>query len=501
MNNELRTTNTDAKSLLRWRKRNSYYYKWLDRIYKFVVRPSSRVLHIGCECGDLLAAVKPSYGVGVDADPQAIEVAKSRYPHLNFYVMDPHELKIAEKFDYVLVCNSLGRWHDIQQVLERIRPVTDESTRIVITYYNYLWEGILRLGSLLRIRQGSRLAGTQPYLYQNWLPPEDIENLLRLADFDVIRKASYLLMPKRIPPITAFCNYFLSLLPGFRFFNLVYLVVARPAPVAMRDEDLSVSVIVPCRNERGNIEDAIRRIPQMGRYTEIIFVDGSSTDGTAEEIEAQMTKYPQRNIRLIRQCSPAGKGDAVRKGFAAAKGDVLVIQDADLTAPPEDLPKFFRALRDGKGEFINGSRLIYPMEKQAMRLLNLLANKFFSVLFSWLLGQRFRDTLCGTKMIRKKNYEMIEANRSYFGDFDPFGDFDLIFGAVKLNLKVVEVPLSYHARTYGKTNISRFKHGWLLLKMSWIAFKKIKWLGNPNIVHRISYVVCRNTKLRNTKYE
>ncbi len=459
----------DEESLPRWRKRNSYYYNWLNRIYKFVVRPNSRVLHVGCEYGDILAAVSPSYGVGVDEDPQAIALAKKRFPHLKFYTMDPHELRLDENFDYVLICNSLGRWHDIQQVLERIRPLTFEGTRIVITYYNYLWEGILRLGSVLGIRR--------PYPYQNWLPPEDIINLLRLADFDVIRTTSYLMLPKRIPPLTASCNYFLSLLPGFRFFNLVNLVVARPAPLAMRDEDLSVSVIVPCRNERGNIEDIVTRIPQMGRETEIIFVDGNSTDGTVEEIERQMRQHSQRKIRLLRQGEGVGKGDAVRKGFAAAKGDVFVIQDADLTAPPEDLPKFFRALRDGKGEFINGSRLVYPMEKQAMRFLNLLANKFFGALFSWLLGQRFRDTLCGTKMIYKKDYELIVANRSYFGDFDPFGDFDLIFGAVKLNLKVAEVPVTYRARTYGSTNISRFKHGWLLLKMSWIAFKKIKWLG------------------------
>jgi SAM-dependent methyltransferase len=454
---------------LRWRKRNAYYYGWLDRIYRFVVRPNSRVLHVGCECGDLLAAVEPSYGVGVDTDPGVIALARRRFGHLKFFAADPHELELDEKFDYVLICNSLGKWRDIQQVLERVRPLTEDSTRIVITYYNYLWEAILRIGSLVGVRR--------PYAYQNWLPPEDISNLLKLAGFDVIRSASFLLMPKRVPPLTTFCNYFLSLLPGLRYFNLVNLVVARPVPTALRDEDLSVSVIIPCRNERGNIEDAVTRIPQMGRETEIIFIDGHSTDGTPDEIQAQMKKHPQRKIRLIHQAGGVGKGDAVRKGFAAAEGDVLVIQDADLTAPPEDLPKFFRALRDGKGEFINGSRLVYPMEKQAMRFLNLLANKFFGALFSWLLGQRFKDTLCGTKMIRKRDYELIEANRSYFGDFDPFGDFDLIFGAVKQNLKVVEVPVTYHARTYGKTNISRFRHGWLLIRMSWIAFKKIKWLG------------------------
>ena len=452
-----------------WRKRNSYYYNWLDRIYKFVVRPNSRVLHVGCECGDLLAAVQPAYGVGIDDNPELIELAKKRFGHLNFYVMDPHDLQIDEKFDYILICNSLGRWHDIQQVLEGIRPLTNDNTRVVITYYNYLWEGILTLGSLLGIRR--------PYSYQNWLAPDDIENLLELSDFDVIRTASYLMMPKRVPPLTTLCNYFLSILPVFRFFNLVYLVIARPAAAPAADEDLSVSVIVPCRNERGNIEEAVTRIPQMGRETEIIFVDGSSTDGTPEEIERQMKKYPQRKIRLIHQGRGVGKADAVRKGFAAAEGDVLIIQDADLTAPPEDLRKFFTALRDGKGEYINGSRLVYRMEKEAMRFLNLLGNKFFGMLFSWLLGQRFKDTLCGTKMIRRKDYELIEANRSYFGDFDPFGDFDLIFGAIKQNLKVVEVPVTYRARAYGQTNISRFRHGWLLLKMSWIAFKKIKWLG------------------------
>ena len=452
-----------------WRKRNSYYYGWLDRIYRFVVRPNSRVLHVGCECGDLLAAVKPSYGVGIDSDAGNVELAKKRFPDLKFHVMDPHELDLDEKFDYVLICNTLGRWHDIQQVLERIRPLTQESTRIVITYYNHFWEGILRFGSWLRVRR--------PTAYQNWLPREDIANLLELSGFDAIRSDSYVMMPKRIPPLTAFCNYFLSLLPGFRALNLVDLVVARPVPVPRRDEDLSVTVLVPCRNERGNIAPAIERIPRMGRETEIIFVDGNSTGGTAEEIEYQIKEHPERKISLIHQGDGVGKGDAVRKGFAAAKGDILVIQDADLTAPPEDLPKFYRALRDGRGEYINGSRLVYPMEKEAMRFLNLLGNKFFGSLFSWLLGQRFRDTLCGTKMLSRENYEMIAANRSYFGDFDPFGDFDLIFGAVKQNLKVVEVPVTYRARTYGTTNISRFRHGWLLIKMSWIAFKKIKWLG------------------------
>jgi len=460
---------TDVNSVLKWRKRNSYYYRWIEKIHKFTIRPNSRILHIGCEAGDLLASLNPSYGLGIDPNRENIELAKTRFQNLVFQAADPHEFKTYEKFDYIIICNSLGQWHDIQKVFENTRSAVTAETRIIVTYYNYLWEFIFRLGSFVKLRR--------PYHYQNWLAQDDIINLLNIADFDVIRQDSYVLLPKRIWPITSIFNYFLSPLPGLKHLNLVNLIIARPAAAKMPENELSVSVIVPCRNEKGNVGDAIKRIPQMGRQTEVVFVDGNSTDGTVEEIERQIKLHPERNIKLLHQGEAKGKGDAVRKGFAEACGDVLAIQDADLTVPPEDLLKFFKALCQSKGEFISGSRLVYPMEKEAMRFLNLLGNKFFSVLFTWLLGQRFKDTLCGTKMISKKNYELIAANRSYFGEFDPFGDFDLIFGAVKQNLKVVEIPVNYKARTYGTTNISRFWHGWLLLKMSWIAFKKIKWLG------------------------
>ena len=458
-----------ANNVLQWRKKNSYYYGWIEKIHKFTVRPNNRVLHIGCEAGDLLASLNPSYGLGIDAGSENIELAKKRFPNLVFQTADPHSFKTDEKFDYIIICNTLGQWKDIQKIFENMRSAITAETRIIVTYYNYLWESVLRLGSFLRLRR--------PCEHQNWLAQDDIINLLHLADFDVIRQDSYVLLPKRIWPITSICNYFLSLLPWLKHLNLVNIIIARPTVAGIPENELSVSVIVPCRNEKGNIEDAVRYIPEMGRRTEIIFVDGNSTDGTVEEIEKQIKLHPDRDIKLIHQGQGKGKGDAVRKGFAAASGDVLTIQDADLTAPPEDQLKFFKALCQRKGEFINGSRLVYPMEKEAMRFLNLLGNKFFSALFTWILGQRFKDTLCGTKMISRKNYELIAANRSYFGEFDPFGDFDLIFGAVKQNLKVVELPVNYKARTYGETNISRFEHGWLLLKMSWIAFKKIKWLG------------------------
>lgn len=376
------------ESLLKWRKRNSYYYHWLDLIFAFNVRPGSRVLHVGCKCGDLLAAVKPAYGVGIDPDGKAIELAKERFGHLHFEQQDPHNLHLDGTFDYVLICNSLGGWRDIQLVFEQIRRYTHADTRIIIVYYSYVWEWVMRLGSRLKMRR--------PNACQNWLPPEDIINFLYLSDYDFIRHESFMLMPKRIWLLSALCNRFLAMLPVFRLFNLINLVIARPMPTVKNPGDYAVSVVVPCRNEKGNIRDAVCRIPEMGKETEIIFVEGNSTDGTPQEIERQIALHPERKIKLIHQGNGVGKGDAVRKGFAAAGGDVFVIQDADLTAPPEDLPKFFNAWLQGKGEYINGSRLVYPMEKQAMRFLNLLGNKFFGKLFSWLLNQRFRDTLCGT---------------------------------------------------------------------------------------------------------
>ena len=234
-------------------------------------------------------------------------------------------------------------------------------------------------------------------------------------------------------------------------------------------------LIVPARNEAGNIEEIFRRTPEMGAGTELIFVEGNSQDNTFEAIEKAIAAHPERNAKVFRQPG-RGKGDAVRLGFQKASGDILMILDADMTVPPEDLPRFYEALVNGHGEFINGVRLVYPMEKQAMRYLNFLGNKFFSMAFSWLFGQPIKDTLCGTKVLSRKNYETLANNRWYFGDFDPFGDFDLLLGAAKMNLKIVEMPIRYAERTYGETNIDRWRHGWLLLKMVIFAMRKIKFI-------------------------
>lgn len=452
----------------RWKRKNRYYYESIERIVRFHVPPGASVLEIGCGDGSLLDALSPSRGVGVDISPKMVELARARHPHLEFLSADAEELSLPETFDYVVMSDLVGYLDDIQRAFDAVKALCHPRTRVIVTYYNYLWEPVLRAGERLGLKR--------PQPGQNWLALEDMQNLLSLAGFQTIRKGYKLLLPVRVPLLSPLCNRVLANLPLLRNLALVQLLVARPAPAPVPEETLSCSVVIPARNERGNIEAAAARTPAMGRHTEIVFVEGNSADGTAAEIERVIAAHPGRDIRLVRQGDGRGKGDAVRKGFAAATGDVLMILDADLTMPPEELPKFFRALASGRGEFVNGSRLVYQMEKQAMRSLNVLGNKFFSLAFTYLLEQRFKDTLCGTKVLYRRDYERIAAGRGYFGEFDPFGDFDLIFGAAKLDLRIVEVPVRYRERTYGTTQISRFRHGWLLLRMTLFALRRIKFV-------------------------
>ena len=315
-----------------------------------------------------------------------------------------------------------------------------------------------------------------PVLLQNWFTQHDVENLLELSGYQTLRTWGEIIFPLEIPLVSDFANRFLAKIFPFRLFVLTNFLVARPLPAlpAALTSLPSVSVIVPARNEAGHIEQLVARIPEMGGGTEIIFVEGHSTDDTYATINRVVTRHRKRKFRILQQHG-YGKGDAVRAGFDAASGDILMIFDADISVAPEDLPRFFDVLVRCHGEFVNGVRLVYPMQEEAMRFINLIGNKLFSWAFSWLLGQKIRDTLCGTKALWAKDYRRIAANRAEFGDFDPFGDFDLLFGAAKLNLKIAEMPVRFGARTYGTTNIQRWRHGLLLLRMIIFAGRRIKF--------------------------
>ena len=457
-----------ADRRLGWIDRNRDYYRD-DRAYmKFLIQPGQRVLELGCGIGDLLAALDPAYGVGVDLSQRMVEQARSRYPSLHFVqgdIEDPDLLAtLEETFDVIILSDTVGYLDDCAQTLKYLHRFCTRDTRVIIAYYAWFWEPILRFGEKFGLKM--------PSVEMNWLSTEDLMGFLHLADFEPVKREWRQIFPKSLFGIGVLLNRFVGTLPIVRRLCLRNYIVARPLRAASLGNP-STTVLIPCRNEMGNIENAIKRLPRFCEDIEVIFVEGNSSDGTLEEIYRVVTAYPKLDIKVLVQ-EGRGKGDAVRKGFENARGDVLMILDADLTVPPEDLPKFYEAIASGKGEYINGTRLVYPMEDQAMRFLNFLANRIFSFLFTWLLNQRFTDTLCGTKVMTRRNYFRLQENRSYFGDFDPFGDFDLIFGATKLNLRMVEVPIRYAARTYGETQISRFRHGWLLLKMVVFAYRKLK---------------------------
>ncbi|WP_207455664.1 glycosyltransferase [Azospirillum sp. SYSU D00513] len=458
-----------APGIDRWVSRHRAFHE-ADRAYlRFLVPEGASVLEVGCGAGDVLAFLAPSRGVGIDLSPRMVERARVRHPNLEFHVgnaEDPADLAAIEgTFDVILLSDTIGFLDDAEETLRLLRRFATPRTRVIASYHSRLWEPVLRLAE--------RLGMKMPQAQQNWLSTADTMNLMELAGWEPIKREWRQLLPVRLLGLGTLVNRVLAPLPGVRRLCLRNYVVARPEPEAELVPPPSCTVLVPCRNERGNIENAILRLPRFAPDLEVIYVEGHSRDGTYEECLRVRDAHPDWDIKVMRQPGK-GKGDAVRAGFAAARGEVLMILDADLTVPPESLPKFYRAIASGQGEFVNGTRLVYPMAGQAMRFLNLIANRSFASIFSFLLNQRFTDTLCGTKVLWKRDYEQIVANRHYFGDFDPFGDFDLIFGAAKLNLKFVEVPIRYADRSYGETQISRFRHGALLARMVLFAWRKLK---------------------------
>jgi len=423
----------------------TYFYGLLEKYIRLFVRSED----------SLIFCSHPSYNL-----------LSKRFPQSTKWEGDiPDDSTTA---DYIVIDGRIHYEHDIQTLLEKTYTHCQTETRLIITFYSVLWRPLLRLATWLQWRTKTP--------EQNWLTPEDMANLLTLSGFELVKLNCKILCPISIPFASDFLNRFVVPLPLFKKMAMVNILIARPLIQSPIDATVkpSVSVVIPARNEAGNIENAVLRLPVMGPEDELIFVEGNSTDNTWDMIQNVHKKYGSSHNIIIAQQPGKGKGDAVRKGFSLATNDILMILDADLTVPPEDLPKFYHAITTGKGEFINGSRLVYPMEGKAMRFFNMVGNKFFAYAFSFVLGQNLKDTLCGTKVLSRSHYNKLTRHRKYFGEFDPFGDFDLLLGASKLNCKIVDLPVRYRKRTYGEIKIHRWKHGWQLMRMLTVAFVKLK---------------------------
>jgi SAM-dependent methyltransferase len=432
-----------------------------------LIPADARVLELGSGAGDTLAALPNPVRHGVDLVPAAVESARVRHPELRVELGDALTFARPERYDAIVCDRLVHTVPDVQRLLENAAAHLAPGGRLFLSCFNFLWEDALALAE----KVGAKI----PAPPANWLSESDLANLFELAGLEAVKFEDRLLVPADVPVVGRLANRYLASLPVVRRLSLYRVYVLRRRSEAPK-RTASVSVVVPARNEAGNVPAILARTPVLGERTELIFVEGGSTDDTWATIEREMAAYDgPLQVSLHRQ-QGKGKGDAVRVGFAHATGDILMILDADLTVPPEDLPKFYQAAVGGVADYIHGTRLVYPMEDEAMRFLNRLGNIGFSKIFTFLLNQPLKDTLCGTKVIWAGDYARLAANRAYFGDFDPFGDFDLIFGASKLNLKIAEIPIRYKNRTYGTTNISRFRHGWLLLKMSAVAARKLKFV-------------------------
>jgi SAM-dependent methyltransferase len=448
-----------------WIRANRYFYDCLKRLLRFIVEPHKRVLDVRCQTGHLLASVMPSYGLGVEISESMVACARQKFPNLQFVQSDPEDLELNETFDYILF-NHIFDTVDILRAFERVRQHCTADTQLIVINYNHFWQPVLEFASKIGLR--SR------FVESNWVSENDIRNFLKLAGFHPVRKHRLLLFPKWIPLFSAVMNGFLARLPGLRRLCLMQVIVARLMPKPKCEEDVTVSVVVPCRNEIGNVQQAVERIPNMGKHTEILFCDDKSTDGTADEVRRMQALYPDKDIRLV-EGPGICKAENVWTGFRASRGDVLMILDADLTVMPEELPTFFRALVSCRSDFVNGCRLVYPMKQGAMKFANMVGNKLFGLVFSYLLDQRIKDTLCGTKVLWRKDWVRMEQNLGSWGIQDLWGDYELLFGASKLHLEIVEVPVHYQERIYGVTKMTRvLSNGVRMLRICWRAWGRLE---------------------------
>ena len=432
-----------------YRRNNWEYHDRIRRFYQQIIPRGSRVLEIGCARGDLIASVEPSYGLGIDISGNMVEEAKRKYPDLDFRQGEIEALPPRTDFDYIILSNLVDYIEDLYLFFYRLKDWTNDNTKIVITNFNPLWAPVVRMQAKLWLRV--------PEAQRNFVTLLDICNILDVLGYDVSESGYRLISPLYIPLVSFFLNKLVPRLYAINNLSSTQYVVCRRKQAASKRDALSCTVVVPCHNEEGNVEECVKRIPTVGRATEIIIVDDGSTDKTYDIAQRLSREDPR--VRMIRFDKNRGKANAVKAGFDNATGDVLVILDADMAVMPEEIPKFFNTIADGRAEFVNGTRMVYPIEKEAMKFANYIGNKIFGIVLSVIVGQRNTDTLCGTKGLLKRHWQHIDMKGHGWGDFD------LLYGAARLKLKMVEMPVRYKKRMSGRSKMKALRHGLGMLKI------------------------------------
>ena len=440
------------------KQRNAYYNDYLVRWCRSLVPPGRRVLDIGSGRGDVLDAVRPSEGLGLDLSPEMSRRAAIDFPRFEFRTGAVEDLVSEKKFDIALLINTLEYTYDAGVVLDRARAALRDNGKLLITTANPVWAPVLRTASSLGLRI--------PECRRLFLTNEDIVNLLALHGYEPVYKSMDLMMPKGGRSLADAFNWAVSRTPYLRMLSSTQLIVARKVPEKRRD--YSVSIVIPCHNEVDNVDRCVREVRKLGTRTEVIFVDDGSTDGTAKAVDP--SHNPDVDVKVISYSPNEGKGRAVKRGFDAATGDLLMILDADLTTHPEELGPLYEAFAEGRTEFVNCTRMVYPMDSAAMKFMNYVGNKMFTIAVSLIMGARVSDTLCGTKAMFRWDYEHMTMGR------DPWGDYDFLFGAAQQRLVIRELPVHYRDRVFGMSKMAATKHTINLLKMCVRGFRQVQTL-------------------------
>ncbi len=443
----------------RLKRRNEYYNDYLIKWCRALVPPGRRVLEVGSGRGDVLSAVLPSEGIGIDLSPAMTRLAAEAFPDLEFRTQAIEDFEGRGDVDVALMINTLEYAYDAGLVLDRIRAALRDNGKLLISTANPIWSPIFKTASRLNLRI--------PDCKRLFLTNKDVVNLLQLHGFEVTYENMALLMPKGGGLAAGALNWTASRTPYLRHLSSTQLIMARKVPEKRRE--YSVSLIIPCHNEVGNVDRCVREVRKLGTRTEVIFVDDGSTDGTADAIEP--SHNPNVETRVISYKPNEGKGNAVRRGFDAATGDILMILDADLTTHPEELGPLYEAFAEGRAEFVNCTRLVYPMDNAAMKFANYVGNKMFTIAVSLIMGARVSDTLCGTKAMFRWDYEHMTLGR------DPWGDYDFLFGAAQQRLVIRELPVHYRDRVFGMSKMAATKHTMNLLRMCVRGFGQVQTLG------------------------
>lgn len=442
-----------------WHEKNAFYHRKMTELIRGMIPPGGKVLELGCGTGDLLAALRPRAGIGLNLADGLTARARAKHPEFRFETVEVDEAKIDEGFtpDYVVLNQMLDYVYDVWDCFESLRPAVTDHTLLVMTSNNPMWGPLLRFAS--------RIGQRTPESPRNFITNRDIRAVLELQGFDVVEAGMALPVPVRVPVVGPILNALLPEMPALHYLSSIQYTAAR---LRASRPALGCSVVIPCHNEEGNIAECIRRVPALGRITEIIVVDDGSTDGTRRRVEEAMRTDPR--VRLIAYDENRGKANTVRAGFEAARGDVLMILDADMAVTPEELPKFLKPIQNGTADFVNGTRLVYPMEGRAMRFANFLGNKVFCFLVSWILRQRVSDTLCGTKVLLRHDYLRMPR----MGE-ERWGDFDLLFGAARLKLRILEIPVHYQERRSGTSKMRALREVGLFLKACWKGWRMLRY--------------------------